>query len=339
MIGDRLLAAVESAAVRALPLRNRYPPLFLVGVPRSGTTVVFQHLLNQRRFAYFPNRTRGHPWSCITRTAWGRLVDRYEQSYESRFGNVEGGMGPSDGWEIFHRWFPRYELDRPVDEARLRDLKTLVRAMELLYRAPFANKNNANSVRIGHLRGLFPDALFVHVTRDRIDTACSLLEARRRHDVGLGAWWSAAPPQFLHRRFRDDVEQTMAQVLGIDAAIHDALANAGARRIECRYEEFCENPDGVVDVVTAAYTDRGVELRHRDGVAPPALTPRRREASPDLLEEFRDAERKLTGALRPEAGAAKPPVLGRPADDVAARARVREYVSLHPVSHPGHAVT
>lgn len=344
MIPDRLLGAVESAAVRMVPLRNRYPPLFVVGVPRSGTTPVFQHLLNQRRFAYFPNRTRGHAYTCVTRTAWGRLVDRYEPSYDSRFGIVEGGMGPSDGWEIFHRWFPRYDLDRPVGEGRLRELKTLVRALELLYGAPFANKNNANSVRIEHLRALFPEALFVHVMRDRLDTACSLLDARRRHGVGLGEWWSAAPPQFLHRRFRDDVEQTMAQVLGVEAAIREALADAGDGRIECAYEAFCTDPDGVVEAVTAAYAARGVALRARAGAPAPALAPQRREAPPELVEAFRSAERDLGEAMH-EASAGPPNAVpvGRDlvqarSEDPARPARLREYMRSHPVTHPGHVV-
>ncbi|MEJ2216101.1 MAG: sulfotransferase [Gemmatimonadota bacterium] len=352
MIADRVLGAVETMGVRALPLRNRYPPLFVVGVPRSGTTVVFQHLLNHSHFAYFPNRTRGHPWSCITRTAWGRLVDRYEPSYESRFGIVDGGMAPSDGWEIFHRWFPRYELDRPVDEVRLRELKTLVRALELLYGAPFANKNNANSVRIGHLRTLFPEALFLHVTRDRLDTACSLLDARRRHGVGLGEWWSAAPPQFLHRRFRDDVEQTMAQVLGVDAAIREALADAGDQRIECAYETFCGDPGDVVGAVTAAYAARGVKLRPRDPMPVPSLAPRRREAPPELVEALRCAERDLDDAMhgaspgapnalpaRPEYAATTPatdPVPVGAGRDAAER--MREYMRSHPITHPGHLV-
>ena len=331
------LSLAESLLVRGAGLQNRFPPLFVVGAPRSGTTIVYQHLVNRFHFAYFPNRVRGHPFTCVSRTAWGRLVERYRPSYNNEFGRIEGGMAPSDGWEVFHRWFPRYELDRPVDTSRLHELRRIVWLLERLFRAPFINKNNANSVRIPYLRALFPNALFLHVVRDRTDTAVSLLGARLAHGVELGGWWSAAPPQFLDHGFQDDAEQAMAQVVGVRSTIEEDLAEAPDRVIGCRYEDFCAKPDALSTTVVRAYSERGVALRARRNHVQPSLSPRRHEPDRALRARLRRAEAHVLDEMaRPRPGVPLAPRRGP--DDAEGSRRLREYGRTYPLTHPAYGV-
>ncbi|HEX7052153.1 MAG TPA: sulfotransferase [Longimicrobiales bacterium] len=278
-----LVAAVEMPAVAGLRLENRFPPLFILGAPRSGTTVVYLHVMNSFEFAYFPNLAKAHPKACVLYSLWGRLAHAYEPTYTSSYGNVDGPMAPTDGWDIFHRWFPRYDHTRPIRQSGLYELRNIVRLLELVFGAPFANKNNSNSLRIAHLSALFPNAIFLHVRRDPVDASVSLLEARIRHGVPLGEWWSASPPQFLGRRFSDQLEQAVHQVWGIDRYIRDSLDRIPPeRRHSIAYEAFCADPGALERQIERSYARMDVTLRRRPGAGSAWLRPRSRPREAEL---------------------------------------------------------
>lgn len=259
----RPAALAEVAALRALRLTNRWPPLFVVGVPRSGTTAVYLHLVNRFEVAYFPNVAKANPYACVLAAAGGRaLLSRHRQTYTHRYGNVEGAMAPSDGWDIFNRWFPHYGHEGPRPGARLHELRTIVALYERIFRAPFLNKNNANSTRVPDLAGLFPGSLFVRVRRDPVPTTLSLLEAREANAVAVGEWWSAAPPQFHADEFTDPVEQAVAQVWGVGRALDAALdALPRVRWITVDYEQVCSDPGPLERWVRDRWSAAGVALR------------------------------------------------------------------------------
>ncbi len=262
----RVASKVERVILGNVHLANRYPPLFIVGVPRSGTTAVLLHLFNRFRFSYFPNISRRYHRAPVSATVWGRMAHRYCPTYGNLFGEVEGPMAPSDGWEIFFRWFPRYDLSQPVAASKLYQLRTLVRFMEIMFKAPFINKNNSNPVRVPELAELFPDALFVHVERDLFDTVISNLEARDKHAVPLNKWWSVAPPRYFDHTFSSELEQVVAQVWDVNNFIEESLGKIAPQRwTRIAYRDFCRQPDDVLDWVAETYKGLGYSLANRPG--------------------------------------------------------------------------
>lgn len=269
----RIASLPERLLVRVLRVRNRYPPLFVVGAPRSGTTVVYLHLLNRLRFGYFPNLSKRHHRACVTAALVGRILHDHEPTYQSRYGIVAGPMAPSDGWEVFHRWFPRYDLDEPVRESRLHELRNIVRLLELIFDAPFVNKNNHNSVRIPHLERLFPRAYFIHVERDVVETVESLVEARRAKGVPPDEWWGAPPPPHFGHRLEGELERAVAQVWGVRSIIEQSLALVDPSRwCAVSYEAFCATPDHIVDWIRTRYGSHDVAIAPNERPAPLEIT-------------------------------------------------------------------
>lgn len=290
MILQPVVRLPETLLVRSLHLENRYPPLFVVGTPRSGTTVVIQHIINTFELGYFPNLSKAHPKACVFFAWRARRRHRFTPSYESRYGIIDGPMAPSDGWDIFHRWFPRYDHSQPVREDHFYELRNIVRMLEVIFDAPFANKNNANSTRIPYLDAIFPTALFVHVTRDVHDTVFSILESRRRNAVGEDEWWGASPPQFYDRRFDSELERVVHQVWGIERTIAASLERVPAqRRVTVPYDAFCERPAQLVEWVDGCYASAGVRLRRRPG-SPPERFERKRHAFNGRAEREREID-------------------------------------------------
>lgn len=244
---------IESLALRALQIEPRFPPLFIVGAPRSGTTLPYLYLLNRFRFGYFPNIARRAPLLPVAAAMAWHWDHRTGFGHDSHYGNVDGPTAPSDGWEIFHRWFPRYAME-PVQRDRLVELRRIVGAYERIFGGPFLNKNNHNSVRIAELDRIFPNALFIHVTRNLRDAGVSLLEARRRHHVALDQWWSCPPPQYLGHQFASEADQAVRTIQGIQDYVRGSLAALDSGRwLEIRYEDFCREPEVLARWVRSHY--------------------------------------------------------------------------------------
>lgn len=260
----RVLAIPETLVVGGLRLRPKYPPLFVVGAPRSGTTVVIQHIINSYEFAYFPNLAKQHPLTPVMAAVMARLRFRYTPSYRSAYGIIDGPMSPSDGWDILHRWFPRYDYRVPVRRERLYEFRNIVRFYEVIFKAPFANKNNANSVRMDDLLVTFPNALFVFVTRDLTDTVASVLASRSRHGTPENEWWGVAPPQYWNHTFASETERAVYQTLGVTDCVESSLSGLPQQQYaRVSYETFCDNPSGLLEWVAERYGDAGIELRPR----------------------------------------------------------------------------
>jgi hypothetical protein len=260
----KIAAKIEKYILKLIHLENTYPPVFLVGVPRSGTTVVYLHLVNAFKFSYFPNISNKYSDAVLFSSLWGRLFYRYKPTYQSRYGIIEGYMAPCDGWEIFHRWFPRYDLSTPVNSRGLYELKNIVKLLEILFHAPFINKNNNNGVRIDYLSELFPNSIFIYIKRNIPDTVSSILEGRKNNNIRLKDWWGAVPPRFYNKEFSSELEKVVCQVWDVNNYIKETLEKIpAARRIEVSYEKFCKNPTMIREQIKEKYLHLGVKLKKR----------------------------------------------------------------------------
>ncbi len=289
-----MLQAWETWARLTGPSAPRMPPTFMVGAPRSGTTLASLHVLVTFELAYVPQISKRHSRSPLAHGRRALAREPWIPNYSNRFGESDQDAAPSDGWSLFERPFGSYREARAVHAARARSLPPLVAGFERMFDAPFFLKNNANSMRIEALAELFPDAFFVHVTRALPETVASLLEARALHGVRLGEWWSAAPPQFLAHTFSSEVEQAAVTVAGIETYVRERLARCAPQRsLEIRYDDFCGSPQQLTNWIRERYAEANVELRPRVGASPAT----RFKASCLSAERRERLERDIDAAL------------------------------------------
>jgi len=259
---------VERFFIENLKLENMYPPLFLVGPPRSGTTLIFLHVLNNFNFGFFPNISKAHPEACIS-YALDVGKHEFEPTYDNTYGDIEGNFQPSDGWDIFNRYFPKYDLSQLIKVDKLYELKNIYYFFEKLYAAPILNKNIGNSIRIEHLHKLFPNAIFIWIQRELTDNVLSLMEVRKDLKAPLDLWWCTPPPQFYNKKYDNELEMTASQILGLNAAIKESLSQINANQwLKIDYEDFCDHPDHVINWIESIYKDLQVPVRRREGNFP-----------------------------------------------------------------------
>ena len=89
-------------------IKNSWPPIFIIGLPRSGSTLLYQVLTSGLSLSYFCNLANDFYLSPVMVT---KLLSRFgvivpPRKYESWYGDTDGWNAPSSGRAIWKRWFP-----------------------------------------------------------------------------------------------------------------------------------------------------------------------------------------------------------------------------------------
>ncbi len=259
----------NATAVGAMERR----PIFVVSLPRSGSTLFYLLLLQRFRLSYFSNLMAKMPQSPVV---VGRFTRHFgggspPRNLANHFGDTRGWAAPNQGWRIFNRWLPA-DLDY-IDPSRLDpvavdEMRRTIFGMQDCFAAPFASKWQRHAPRLRALATAFPEALFVHMRRSPVMTAQSILAGRRELLGDERAWLSARPRNYAAIRDLPPVEQVCEQVCGLERDVADDRRLIGEDRFfSMTYEDFCEDPHNVFAALAAWYHARAGQ----------PLDPRRRE--------------------------------------------------------------
>jgi hypothetical protein len=255
-------------------------PVFVVGAPRSGSTLLYQLMVEAWDVAYLSNlhcAFLGAP-HLVERVAGRR---RPPSRFASHHGRTKGLAGPSECGDYWYRFFRRRPQYVPLEEAdpeNMRRLRGSVRALVDRGR-PVVFKNLVNSLRVAPLGTALPEALFVVIHRDLVANAASLLAGRLRRSGDYARWWSAEPPGIDRLRGLPAHEQVVEQIREIDALVRADAGLLGPERFhDLTYEGVCEDTHGALEGIREFAAGHGVELRPR-GEVPASFEPR---GAPDI---------------------------------------------------------
>ena len=243
-------------------------PVFVVGAPRSGTTLVFNTFAARSDLAWFTQHLSRLPrWPSVTVLA--RLADlnrglrkSIDRSDRSRHPLEKLRVGPSEAygvWECYcgQRFLFDFMRDQRATPSEVREMHELVgKLLRYQHKSRFATKITGPA-RIAYLSSIFPDARFVHVIRDGRAVVRSLLDV---HFWG-GSWrerevaWSGGLTEEDLGRWRAFGQAPLAlAALQWRAIIRNARDEAqrlaGGRYTEIRYEDFVARPEAALDEMT-----------------------------------------------------------------------------------------
>jgi hypothetical protein len=220
-------------------------PLFIVGMPRSGTKLLREMLNGHTRIRIPEVETNCYPYWVARWDRWGPIdtPPRFEQFYREcvrlPFFSQIHERGLELEWPV---WFEACRAFTPsgVFEALLKS----VLSIPLNDRSTIWGDKSPSYIR--HIRLLnreFPDARIIHIIRDVRDYALSMRKA-----------WGKSPVRAA-QRWHDDIAQARAD--GI---------NVGRNYKEIRYEELISEPRAtlicICDFLEIEFQDRLMNL-HR----------------------------------------------------------------------------
>jgi len=283
------------AGLQAVIFRSRLanaelhgPPVFIIGHWRSGTTLLHELMVLDERYSspstyqcFAPNHFLVSEWFFQKFLRWllpgkrpmDNMAAGWDRPQEDEFALMNLGL-PSP---YRHMAFPREEpvdlnyLDfQDVDEAALkRWLKTLrsfLLGVSSVTGRPLVIKSPTHTGRIAALAKEFPDARFIHVTRD----PCALFPSTCR------LWFSLSDAQGLQAPLKptdaeDDDSELSADkqyVINCLSRMYDSFLrdreNIDPNRIvDIRYEDLIADPVAILENVY-----RSLRLSDFDSVRP-----------------------------------------------------------------------
>ena len=227
------------------------PVILVVGLPRGGTTLVYQVLAHCLDVSYSSNLMGLFPRSPITanRLCSPCLPDRPAADFRSYYGQSSRLSGSHDGFFIWNRWLgdDRYAPRTELSESEIASMREFFEQWTTTFSKPFLNKNNRNTSCIDLLARTLPSAHFLIVRRDPTAIVRSLIRAREQVQGDKRIPWgllSSANSDHEHGH----VDDVCGQVSLIQQRLDEQLeAIASDRIIEVTYENFCESPKSLID--------------------------------------------------------------------------------------------
>lgn len=225
-------------------------PCFIIGAPRSGTTLLYESLLTKYRFSYLSNLADRFYSVPASSTYLGRqlISSRKLGSFSSRYGQLSGWGAPSEGGRVWNRWFPQSHYLSGDDASCLPvdTIRNTIMSIAQSLKSPFLNKNVMHSVHVELLDVLFPGCIFIEIQRDVVANVRSILRARQKKGgpVDLGSWWSVKPSNWQEYQEVSAEEQACVQVCSLRKDIADQVGKISSQRLHIvQYEDFCRRPD------------------------------------------------------------------------------------------------
>lgn len=235
-------------------------PVFFIGFPRSGTTIVFERFVRSPEFGWLSNYSEMRP-CVISMNMLCRILDNKLirlRGHKKQYGKVLLGNRylpqPVEAYAFWDYYtgvnFSRdYLLGRVASNSVRERVRHAVQS-SMLYQGKyrFATKLTGPG-RINYLLSIFPDSKFVHVVRDGRAVTESLLRVEFWRDKGgfIAPFWEHG----LRSESINDWEQSGKDPLVlaahqwrrvIETMYEEASTLGDEQYIEVKYEDFVKSP-------------------------------------------------------------------------------------------------
>lgn len=216
------------------------PSVFILGLPRSGTTLLYQILANSLDVAW-PTNLMARFWGApAVGMRLSRVLGLFDQPVElrSEHGVTNGAHSPHEFGYFWLNWL-RYDdvLHKGDLHERMIDWKGLTRKLRSICAQagkPVLYKNLLYAYHLEAFARATPESLFVLCQREPADVAVSILRTRRERYGDEREWWSVRPPDCGGLMAEDAYTQIANQVGWFSALLGDgvrALPSHCVRRV------------------------------------------------------------------------------------------------------------
>lgn len=197
---NRVLSRIENWASRRANLGKAPCTVFILGPPRSGSTLLFQVLASGSSLGYFTNLSNvffGFPGT----VAWVLKLARNRGIRLTRFSSILGmGRGILEPSEAGSWW--RLHI-RDWSKSNLSDGEQVFDSERFLYSLQRMSRHFDNTLLVKNLYvvdylpsflHLLPDSFFIVIRRDLMENAQSLANADLESLLGSSQLFSTVPP-------------------------------------------------------------------------------------------------------------------------------------------------
>ena len=266
-------------------VQSNCSPVFIVGSPRSGTTLLHQIMAIGLKIGYI-NNFMARFWrapAVAAHISRNRLRLRPSNHFYSKLGRTQGLEGVHEFGYFWNRFF-RGETDH-ADDILDEDAAVLRREVISMQRTLGMRKlfkNLTCGLRIRPLSKVFDEPVFIEVRRNPYSNAMAILKARRCYHGNENRWWSLEPKNLNELKRLPVHEQIASQIFPVRREIETTASECKVRHIVLHYEDFCLDPDRALEMLAK---NLGVDRRRVDlSFEPRYAKPPRTELERKLYE-------------------------------------------------------
>lgn len=219
-------------------------PVFILSVPRSGTTLLYQLMARSMEFSVITNLMALAPRYMLRLAAFSnaRVARSGDPLHPGNFGYLPGFHGLSEAGKVLERWFEPGSA--PSHRQQVREV---VAALTLRTGRPLLVKSLSLLTRLDVVAATLPRARIVRLHRDPRFVVRSLIRAQSNPRTTPDQWAGVSPPGLSSLGNLDTVTHTTWQIAELSNILHVSRAKFDADRVhDLRYEDLCRAPRAVL---------------------------------------------------------------------------------------------
>ena len=240
-------------------------PIFFIGVPRSGTTVVFEAVARHEAVAWPSIYSRTHPGLPILnilRRFLDNEIIKLEGKKKQHSQVILGNRylpTPDEAYEFWDKYsqvdFSRsYLIGEKASEKAQIEVRHQVKKILLWQGKKRFIAKLTGPARIGFIKSIFPDAKFIHVIREGTAVINSLMNVGFWKEGGgyQKPWWPDGFTESMKAFWVDHNQDPLVlaalqwkQI--IETARQEASHLTPDEYLEINYRTFVRSPDEVID--------------------------------------------------------------------------------------------
>jgi hypothetical protein len=262
---NNILAPFQEEDYQDLP--EVYPTLHIIGVPRSGTTLLSQLVSAHLRVGYINNLIAAF-WRAPVygiRLSKKLIPPGMPSSYQSTFGR---SMQINEPHEFGYFWSSllNYEEMLQQDEAfaeriNWERVRLILTNMTHAFGRPVAFKSVLLCWHIAHMQSVLPKSCFVRIRRDPVQNAISLLYYREQFLGSVERWVSLKPAEYQWLKDKPYWQQVVGQIYYLEKATTAQIEKVNGHNVlEVTYAELCDDPKRVLLKIQDLLTRNGTEV-------------------------------------------------------------------------------
>lgn len=254
---DLLNDTLERIDIQVSQSEMIFPPLFIIGLHRSGATLLTQVLINFREVGYVNNLTARFWKNPVVGLFLSRETLDYSSpvSFHSKFGKTLLAHEPHEFSYFWHHHFlmeemPPYEPEVAALSIDWNRFKSTIQAMASFEAKPFIFKASDVAYHLAKVSEILPEALFIKINRPLDQVAYSLYKTRMRYFGNDTNWVGSYPPNFIPDETVSGIASVCEQTVKLEKLNRLALSQIASKRVfEMSLQDLClSTPDILVSI-------------------------------------------------------------------------------------------
>jgi hypothetical protein len=224
-------------------------PIFIIASPRTGSTLLYQLICKYLKVYYFTNFVD----DLLDTPLFASLISSNLIELERRnikclnnYGVAHGIAGPNESTKLFSNWFnhthpSEIHSSKFISNKAKFEMKKKFSIIEKFSNMRILTKNAWNCFRIEELSKTFPDAHFIYLKRNIVDSSYSTLLARKKCGDPNIVWDSASPKEYKEIKKLAPHMQVVEQQKYTNMAVLSSLKKI-KNITHVKYEDLVSNP-------------------------------------------------------------------------------------------------